>query len=307
MGARAARLRGGGRGEGRRSPHSSVGFGVGGRDRGGGRAPVLLADYARHQVTRCPSIRPDSFTSNILIAIGTAQSNRGTVSFSPAHDDDFHLAQECLEGKLSALEHLQDTLREPLRAFLQSCGGKPDEVGEIVTDLWGDCVTPRNGKRPKLAHYDGTCALKSFLSGVTLKVLLTRRRKEKRRSELVPTVPGADGEEAPDSGSAPNDTSEEESLLHLMRSAVETAFMSCSAEEFVLLKLRYLAGVHPPELAKMFGCSRSTIDRQTEDAQREIETAALRSIKASDPWLELRWPDFVELCRHASPACFAME
>ena len=71
-----------------------------------------------------------------------------------------------------------------------------------------------------------------------------------------------------------------------MRSAVETAFRSCPAEDFVLLKLTYLAELRAAEVAKMFGCSRSTIDRQVEVAGRGIERVALQSIKARDPWLE---------------------
>lgn len=195
-------------------------------------------------------------------------------------------------------------------AFLQSCGGRPGDAEDIVTDLWADCVTPRNGRRPKLAHYDGTCALKTFLSRVTLNVLLDRRRKENRRTELVPPALGPDGEPADGADApAPNWASAafEAPLLDLMRSAVETAFMSCPAEDFVLLKLTYLAELRAAELAKMFGCSRSTIDRQVEVAGRGIERVALQSIKARDPWLELQWSDFVELCRTATPACFGME
>ena len=92
-----------------------------------------------------------------------------------------------------------------------------------------------------------------------------------------------------------------------MRSAVETAFRSCPAEDFVLLKLTYLAELRAAEVAKMFGCSRSTIDRQVEVADRGIEWVALQSIKARDPWLELQWSDFVELGRTATPACCGME
>lgn len=259
-------------------------------------------------MTSCFSFCPT--TGDFLVVIGARRLIDCAVPFSPAHDDDFHLAQECLEGKLSALEHLQKSQREPLLAFLQSCGGKPSEAEEIVTELWADCVTSRNGTRPKLARYDGTCALKTFLSRVTLNVLLTRRRKETRRNELVPPAltpdgAAADGEDAADPGAA--DEAPEAPLLELMRSAVQAAFASCPAQDFVLLLLAHRDGLRAPELAKMFGCCRGTIDSHVKDAGRGIKKVALRSIKARDPWLELQWSDFVELCRTASPACFGME
>jgi len=226
------------------------------------------------------------------------------------HPDDFHFAQECLEGKTLALIHLQETYREPLLAFLQSSGAQPHEAREIVTELWSDCVAPQTGTAPKLARYNGACALRTFLSGVSLNTLLTRRRREKRWSNLVSDGAG-DGEtdggvtahQAPSDGHGKGETP----LLEIMRDAIQAAFMACPAEDFVLLQLAHADDLHVMELARMFDRPKSTLSRDVQRAGQGIAEATIRHIKATDPWLELKWDDFLDLCRSASPACFGVE
>ena len=223
------------------------------------------------------------------------------------HPDDFHLAQECIEGKTSALEHLQDTYREPLLAFLQAAGARPHEAGEIVTELWSDCVASQTDTVPKLARYSGTCGLKTFLNTITLNVLLTRRRRERRSAGTLRDEPAEGMHTANSDGPADPAEAVEEPLLELMREAIQAAFMACPAEDFVLLQLAHLDGLHVVELAKMFDCGIASVSRNVGRAGGEIAEATMQYIKANDPWLELQWNDFLDLCRTASPACFGVE
>ncbi len=224
-----------------------------------------------------------------------------------SHTDDFHLVQECLEGKTSALAHLQKAYREPLLAFLQGSGAPPPLAGEIVAELWSDCVASQNGTGPKLARYNGMCALSTFLNTITLNALVSRQRRGQRWSNVViagdPAGPDGDGA---DLVANPTDPAEVP-LLQLMREAIEAAFLACPAEDFVLLQLTHTDGLHVVELAKMFGCGIATISRNVERAGREIAEATMQYVKASDPWLELKWEDFIALCGTASPACFGVE
>ena len=233
--------------------------------------------------------------------------------------DDFHFAQECLEGKSSALAYLQETYREPLLAFLQRSGALPHEAGEIVTELWSDCIAPQAGRTPKLARYNGACLLRTFLNTITLNTLVTRRRKERRWHELLsvqvaeagatadPAAPDAETE-APDSEAKVEGAEPVEApLLEIMREAIQAAFMACPAEDFVLLQLAQMDGLYVKELARMFGRGDGSINRDVHRAGEEIAEATLQYVKATDPWLELKWEDFLELCRTASPACFGVE
>jgi len=226
------------------------------------------------------------------------------------HPDDFHLSQECLAEKTSALTHLQETYREPLLAFLQGSGAPPQEAAEIVNELWSDCIAPQTETVPKLARYNGNCALRTFLNTITLNTLITRRRREKRWIHLV-SDDVADGETdaaAPAHGvPTGGDEPAEAPLLEIMREAIQAAFMACPAEDFVLLQLTHADGLHVVELAKMFDCGIASISRNIAKAAQEIAEATIQYIKATDPWLELKWEDFIELCRSASPACFGVE
>lgn len=254
---------------------------------------------------------------NFSLSFGGALLTITAVQPSLPHADDFHLAQECLEGKTSALTHLQEAFREPLLAFLQGAGALPHEAGEIVNELWSNCISSQSGSRPELARYNGMCALKTFLNAISLNTLLTRRRREKRWSRLVAS--NADGTAATSAvgdegfvgpGLEPADRTDSRAdapLLEIMREAIQAAFMACPAEDFVLLQLSHADHLHVMELAKMFGRSKSAVSRDVKRAGAEIAEATLQYIKATDPWLELEWDDFLDLCRSASPACFGVE
>ncbi len=226
------------------------------------------------------------------------------------HPDDFHLAQECLEGKTSALAYLQDSYREPLLAFLQGSGALPHEAREIVTELWSDCIAPQTGTTPKLARYNGACALRTFLNTITLNTLLTRRRRENRWNHLVTdevAAGGTDGMVTAPEARADDREPAEAPLLEIMREAIQAAFTACPAEDFVLLQLAHTDDLHVVELAQMFDCGIASISRNVAKAGEGIAEATIQYVKATDPWLELKWEDFIELCGSASPACFGVE
>ncbi len=221
--------------------------------------------------------------------------------------DDFHLAQECLAGRTSALAYLQETYREPLIAYLQGTGARPDEAHDIIAELWSDCVASQTGAVPKLARYNGTCTLKTFLNTITLNVLMTRRRRERRIAAPL-SDDSAQGRPTANSHALVNSAEAiEEPLLQLMRDALQAAFTACPAEDFVLLQLHLQDGLHVAELAKIFHCGIASVSRNVARTGQEIAKATMQNIKANDPWLELKWEDFLDLCRTASPACFGVE
>jgi RNA polymerase sigma factor (sigma-70 family) len=226
------------------------------------------------------------------------------------HPDDFHLAQECLEQKHSALAHFQNTYREPLMAFLLHSGASFDEASEVINDLWADCLATQPEARPRLHRYNGMCALQTWLNTIALNNLITRKRRQQRWQKLIPDrIATSEEDDEHSSGHASMGSLEPEQapLLEIMRLAVENAFKTCDAEDFVLLQLAYCDELKIRELAIMFRCDGGTISRRLDRAQRGINVATMAHIKKRDPWLDLRWDDFVELCRSANPASFGTE
>jgi RNA polymerase sigma factor (sigma-70 family) len=236
--------------------------------------------------------------------------NPVTVSdFSP-YLDDFHFAQECLEGKGSSLSYFQEIYRPKLVAFLKSQGASDEESREIVENMWSECVASTPTARPKLERYHGGCALQSWLNTIALNSLVSRRRREIRWGRIVESgdakmAEGGERSDGPWSGKAEEVEPERAPLLALMRAAIDTAFRECAPEDFVLLQLAHCDRLKEKELALMFRCDVATISRRLQRAGKGISRVALRHIKEADPLLDLKWDDFTELCRSTSPSYFS--
>ena len=57
----------------------------------------------------------------------------------------------------------------------------------------------------------------------------------------------------------------------------------------------------------MFGCSKATVSRMLKDARISLAGITMDYVRRRDPWLDLRWEDFLELCRTATLSCFVFE
>ena len=228
-----------------------------------------------------------------------------------AHPEDFQLAQKCLEGETPAISALQESFAAPVLKFLLHTGASLEEATEVVDALWADCLAPMGRGHIRLTGYNGRCALLTWLNTVALNCLLSRKRTERNRATLFETRSDFSAQDDENSSTPIAEVAEVERLdqaplLDLMRVAIERAFAECPPEDFVLLQLAHSDGLKLAELARIFGTSRSSIDRQIARAGRELQAATLAAIRSIDPWIELEWSDFVELCRSASPTCFGV-
>ena len=225
--------------------------------------------------------------------------------------DDFVLAQKCLDADPMAVRRLQETYRTPLLNYLVHAGALIEEARELVEELWADCLAERPERRPRLATYAGTSPLQGWLKAVALNSLLQAKRSEKRVRKVIldgpPPEVGDDSETSEAEAAADRHDSTEPPLLEIMRDSVQAAFRECDPEEFVLVQLAHTNGLRGRELARLFSCSDSKVRRSLETAREKIAAATLRHVRARDPWLELKWDDFVELCRVVSPASFGVE
>ena len=81
-----------------------------------------------------------------------------------------------------------------------------------------------------------------------------------------------------------------------MNSALTDALKKCPAQILVMLELVYINGLMQREVAQMWGWTDSKVSRALAAGMQTISEGTLRAVKQADPWLELRWEDFVELC-----------
>lgn len=248
------------------------------------------------------------FPQDLFVENGGNSPTCHFVTDPSSHLDDFHLAQLCIEGDVSAISRMQETLGPTLRAYLIKATGLKHESEEIVDGLWADILTPGENRGPRLLRYNGTCALATWLRVVALNLFLTRQRSEKRWRDLAPALlnPAEEGEgEAGDPAWLSDPAVQrpgEEPLIQLMRESLEKALAECDPEDFVLLLLSHYDGLKGFELAKMFGCHPSAISRRLKDAGEAIAEATVAHIRATDSKLDLRREDFMELYRTASPS-----
>ena len=230
------------------------------------------------------------------------------------HLEDFYLAEKCLAGDERAIAQLQRHFRDGVISYLVRAGAEQREAEEITDSLWADCLAPSADAPARLARYDGSCTLRTWLNTVALNRLLTEKRRETRWGRLVTTSLSVgergDGEEngfaepwLPTAATAAFDLVDAP-LLELMRRAIGAALAECPAEALVMLQLAHGSGLRTADLAPMWGCSQASISRALDRTSRCIAEATLREIKKTDEWLELEWEDFMELCRAAGPALF---
>lgn len=219
------------------------------------------------------------------------------------HLADFQLAQKCLENDSAAIAILHTRHRGPIRRYLMHRGAKDWEAEETVDLLWGDLVIPRKTGRTPLSRYDGSSQLQTWLNVVALNLWLSRKRISGRHAHEQIDGRHDNVEEDALAGFS-TENGADIPLLLLIRDAIDHAFLHCPAEYFVLLQLEHFEQLTRDELARMFQCSKPKLSRLITSARKVIQKTTLGFIKKRDPWLELRWKDFLDLCRTATPACF---
>jgi DNA-directed RNA polymerase specialized sigma24 family protein len=221
------------------------------------------------------------------------------------YPEDFLLAQRCLEAEPLAISQLKETYQASLLNYLTHTGATIEQARMLTDELWADCLADRPARAPRLATYSGNAPLQAWLKAVVLNKLLQVKRQEIREGKVIVAEGPVRGPDHPDPHVPPDPT--EAPLLEIMRDAVARAFRECAAEDFVLVQLAHTNGLRGRELAHMFACSEATISRSLVRARQGIVESTLRHVRERDPWLELRWEDFIELCGVVSPACFGIE
>ena len=219
-----------------------------------------------------------------------------------SHEQDRNFAQSVLDGNSTAAAELRGRYHGRLLAVLCARGASATEAEDLVADLWSDCFAAPPDRQTLLSKYQGRCALESWLLTVATNRLIDLKRKQSFRVE-VPASDRSSGDffdSRPQTESVPN----EESVLKLLRAAIRNAFSKRDSESVLMLKLVHLHQLTQREIARMWGWHESKVSRTLELAREKIARDILVELKRADPWLELRWEDFLELCAGSADPLF---
>jgi len=211
--------------------------------------------------------------------------------------EEWGAVQRCLNGDAAALGGLRDRSQAALRAILLARGASPTEAEDILADLWADAV-PGAGDRPALLEkFNGRCSLQAWLGTVATRRWIDLKRRQARRAGPEPADREGSSESVIERLPASESGGSEAVLVELLRSSLQAAFADCDPEAMVLLRLVYVHGVTQRELVRMLGWHESKVSRTLSRAMQHIESRTLRELKSRDPWLDLTWQDFVDLCQ----------
>lgn len=218
------------------------------------------------------------------------------------HEQDLRFAQSVVRANGAAAAELRSRYHSRLVAVLCARGASPTEGEDLVADLWSDCFAAPPNRPTLLGKYQGRCALASWLLTVATNRLVDLKRRQSFRVEAP--APYCSSDDFFGERPQPESTPREESLLELLRTAIRNAFSRTDSESVLMLKLVHLHQLTQREIARMWGCHESTVSRTLEVARENIARDILAELKTADPWLELRWEDFLELCAGSADALF---
>ncbi len=210
-------------------------------------------------------------------------------------DDEVSQLRRCQHGEPAALAELRSRYQQVVWNILRARGASPTEAEDLLADIWADCV-PGPGERPSLLEkFSGKCSLQGWLATVATNRWVDFKRKHSRRAELNGGPEDAMEKALEQTAMSPAPLNEP-ILVALLRDSLKAAFAACPADAMVCLRLVFLHGVSQRDLMRMLGWSESKVSRFLTRAMAQIEELTLAELKKRDPWLELTWQDFVNVC-----------
>jgi len=214
------------------------------------------------------------------------------------HEQDLAFVQQVLSGDDRAAAELRSRYHGKLVGVLRSRGANQTESEDLVADLWTDCFAAPANRQTLLTKYQGRCALESWLLTVGTNRLIDLKRRQNFRVEVASSEQST--EDFFDRTPQVEKPSSEKQLVQLLRVAIQRAFASQDPETVLMLKLVHLHQLTQREIARMWGWHESKVSRALELTRQTVGRLILAELKKIDPWLELRWEDFVELCAGSS-------
>ncbi|MFP6897198.1 MAG: hypothetical protein VCA38_11400 [Roseibacillus sp.] len=218
-----------------------------------------------------------------------------------ANEQDLALVRDALAGDTDACAQIgSDEMCGWIQGVLVKRGATPTEARDLTADVFGDCFGRGGNKSPLLQAYNGGGPLRAFLSRAALNRLIDLKRRQRFQGNL----PSRGFDDAPtdefDLLEGDSDLAADDNLVNLLRDALIHAFGQCNARDLMLMRLVSIHGVRQESIAHSLGWSQSKVSRAIAGVMEEIRAKTMEELNKADPWLDLDWADFLELCRNST-------
>ena len=217
-----------------------------------------------------------------------------STSSTDKHSEDFHLAEACANGESNAFARLRN-YEAFLIGILRSRGANEIEAKDIVQNLWGDCVPRAYSEKPCLmVRYSGVSSLSTWLATV-----VTNRLIDSKRRKRIDTVNESIDEDKFGKYVSAIDTDLEHdptgSVKELLHECVSEAIESLDLEHRLMLRLVFIENLQQREIAQMWGTSSTKVTRIFQASMAHVKKRTMSALKEKEPWLELKWGDFLQI------------
>lgn len=206
------------------------------------------------------------------------------------HLRELDLVERCLSGDETAISDLKKSHASYLEAMLRAYGAAAGEVEEVLAGLWRDCLVGRVSRDPLFAKYNGSSALRSWLTAIVINRWISVKRSDSARERAYQRVA------AEQSTNCGHPDLPDPELSRILEDAIRGALEECDSEAVVLLQLVHSHGVNQKEIAHLLGWTESTTSRTIKRAQDRLSREILKRVRQADSYLEVCWEDFLRLC-----------
>jgi RNA polymerase sigma-70 factor (ECF subfamily) len=188
------------------------------------------------------------------------------------HVEELALARGCALGREAAWQRFLAQYREPLTRIAVDIAGAVSLGEELANSLYSELfgLTERDGKRlSPLFRYSGRGSLMGWLRAVLAQRRVNLYRKTSRDTAL----------DEIDVAAPASESVEVERLVHL-RSALEGAISTLSAEERFLLSAYYLDEHKLHEVSRVLQVHEATVSRKLKRATNHVRKELLKALIA---------------------------
>jgi RNA polymerase sigma factor (sigma-70 family) len=217
-------------------------------------------------------------------------------------DHDYELVAVALQGDADACSQISNSeTTRWLHAVLMKRGASDTEATDLTADLIADCFGAKEGKPPLLEKYNGKGKLRAFLTRAAINRLIDLKRHQKFEGQLPEHLRESSATDEFDLVAGDTVTEpEQDHLVELLRDALLHAFSKCDPLHLVLMRLVVVHGVRQDLVGHLFGWSQSKVSRAINSVMTTIKEETMEEILRTDPWLDLEWDDFLNLCRSST-------